>query len=392
MRRITVVVVILFVVLFLAIIILNTRPLQQQITQLAQKVSQQATPTVTTKKNLSTYQKLAAGILDWISVQRDSRGLYLVSRSCVAGSNCDQNVMLVNGSAHSGLPAIWARYLFDSTLTTNLSKELHQNVHDYYYFAKSLYLQNDLWSCKYFYQMSQDNRFSEAEKQQMQEMCFKYTGYVNINNVMLYIGGPEVNVVHYRLKKEAPSFSQVKGKLGQLPVDPNVAQHGSETSAYASDFVARYLWAKNPDDLKIAEAYFLETANYYEKSPTSFSQADYCALGNSADDLYRTTKNEDYLSFAKNLVTVRLAKEKVLYSPVCGLWLKDLYKETQEAQVPPMVQSIANRIVSNDLDIAESGRKIIGDGAYLTPAGDGGNGLLKSVKDNGLAAAFLLQL
>ena len=281
MKRLSIVLAVLFVMLLLVIVYVTTQPespLTQQITQLTEPKKVISPP----KNSQTTYQKLAAGILEWIGHQRDNRGLFVVSRSCrnypEAPGTCD-TVLLVNNSAHSGIPALWARYLYDTKVGGILSKELHDDVASYYNFSKANYIQTDLWSCKLFSEMAKDNRFSSEEKAEMQELCVKHTGYNEIGEVYYYVGGQNVGDVQRKIVGYAPDFSENIVNLGKLPVDSKVEQFWDMTSAYPSDLVARYQWTQDPIDLKLAEAYMWETMNFYQKEAAKFSQDNYCSFG-----------------------------------------------------------------------------------------------------------------
>jgi len=266
-------------------------------------------PSVTPKIQPSIYLPAAKNALAWLEKQKDERGIYYFSRSCSSGTSCDQ-INKSGQSGHYGLAAIWGRYKYYSQNRTMADLTIiNKDLAAYTDASKIGVVQNDHWNCRLMYELWSDKAFSAEQKQQLEQICWQ----------SLYYHPKD-------LPTTSESFSY--NKAAKRAVTAAVVAANEEGLAgmyapYASDFVARFVWRQNPEDLTQANQYFNKAVAWWNSNKAVIGGENYCLLGVAAVDMAQVTKKTDYLDFAKDLFNSKKAADKPL-SPVCAVWAKEL--------------------------------------------------------------------
>lgn len=338
--------------------------------------------------------KIAKTNLDWMDKNRDERGLYQIGKMCdyTKMTECQETLP----SNRSGIPVMWAR--FNYYLASGDKKELailKQDIDNYADLNKAKLIQNNSWNCKLMIDLSKSSFFSVEEKEKIEKICFDSEYEM------------DQYLAKFSFQKNSIDFEKVKTSVdkdlaivlngetkSQISAEYESTMKGTgkylkQNFSYASDFVARYLWKNNKDDLSTAYLLFdVSLQNYiYGKD---FDMGDNCALGLGSLDLYVATKDERFKKLAK-LLSLQIPKEmnsnNLENVAKCGLFLSDFYKTTKDESSLALKESIIKRVIDNNLDIKGFGGNKNDQGAfyavYMTV-------FEKNIRDNGILTGLLL--
>jgi hypothetical protein len=258
-----------------------------------------------------TNKEIAESTFKWISDKKDERGVYY---SYCNNITCDKPFKS-GTSGHGGLSIIWARFqYYKQVQNQNSLNDLLTDINNYSDKTKVPTIQNQNWNCKIMYSIWMSSIISPEMKQKVENICFQSD--------------------YFPLKSETFNtnddlFTYLEGKRESLKNLSTSEKSGiREYSYYPSDFITRFLWKGNIQDLDNARNYFdlaLRSYNFYKKDLTI---NDICALGQSSLDLYSKDKNQNsnsqnanYLIFAKQIFDTDFN----YLSPVCGYFAESLY-------------------------------------------------------------------
>lgn len=179
-------------------------------------------------------------------------------------------------------------------------------------------------------------------------------------------------------------------------------------SGFASDFIARYFWKNNNQDLIRAKMFFSKAVDLWaQASPDAYLEGK-CVLGISALDLYQATQNSDYLDFAESFfekekissLCLESKKEGVsnycydslFEQTTCGIFVHQLSLSTEKQEYENIYSNLVSNILNNLFNIPEYDTGEESKGSCYSEATVHGNKtyIHKSVRENGLLVGFLM--
>lgn len=260
-------------------------PTKQPITNAQPIVANQQTAPLLSTYNLPS---IIDSTFSWTDKQRNAQGVYFGNYECISGT-CTQGY--VNNSA--GTVSSWAYYRhYLVTKNTNDIAHIQKDLTIYTDKTKVRSVQSAFWGCKLLYELGSSNL---PELTQIKDLAAQLCKRV-INNPMdlqlidgIINSGSFVEPDLRTLVSTGTLKSQITGIKSGSP----------EAAALSSEYVAKNKWFGDPKDLTRAKLYFEKAVSALDTSVLSQDSAP--VLGIATLDLYSTTKQGEYLQYAKNL-------------------------------------------------------------------------------------------
>ena len=268
-------------------------------------------------------REITEKVLTWLGEQKDEKGVYYFTTEC-SSLNQPEKCQHISDS-RSGISVIWAKF---QALKNGLEigkENLLADIETYANKDKIPFLQNDFWNCKLMYELWLSDLFDQETKNKIEQICWRGS-YYHPPDLIKRIKGKEVSGAIKDINFDLVGKGQY---VFETEINEGDKTKEREYSVYPSDFVARYLWQKDINQLKKAKFYFDKAVQLYLSSPSSFDNS--CLLGISAIDLFKINHDEGYLSFAKTLFN-RIQDEQVdsRRSIYCLYFAEELSESTQE--------------------------------------------------------------
>jgi hypothetical protein len=324
------------------------------------------------------YSQVARKTLDWIDKQRGDDGWYILERGCdFKTKTCD--VVWNNEEGNKdGLIATWARFNFYNQTKDPKDLEIVKSDINKFYEKYPNGVDNALWICKITYDMWQSNLFDQTTKDKLEKICFN-SQFPTPEEVKKYWDGGKTEEV-----KKIGDKTNTWEKWGEYVIslrgfDSNVA--------YSTDFLYRYRWHKDKNDLELAKKYFDVTSGAYKDE--TFGLENTCLLGLSALDMTEfnvsTNSNLDYAIGLFNIIGSNENQRKYVNS-ICGFFAKSLWLKKNENLFIKNLEFNNQILTTFNLDGASN--KIASDNGFWSAA-FGSISRLKSVVDNALVVESL---
>jgi hypothetical protein len=272
------------------------------------------------KMALTENQSYIEKTFSWLEEQKNDQGLYFLGINCDRQNReCIQN-SVIRGENEDGLVVAWAR--FKNYQKNKNPKDLEIITQDLAtYFSR--YEKGNisgLWTCKMMYEMWQSDYFNNGIKANMEKIC-------QDNN---YLG------------------------LDKITNDYNsgINEHLFDGySASTSDFVTKYLWNKDENDLKLAKDYLEKSKINYEFNMMQ-SPNEVCLLGISALDLYQVDKDNKDMELSQNIYNVDVGADNPIrraryLTPICNLFLGKMHEVTGEQKYLDIVEDNNKKIIND---------------------------------------------
>ncbi len=324
---------------------------------------------------------IAEKAINCLNKMKDQRGAYLFERLCDSSGNCKNT----EGN-HSGPRPIWARFkhyqktknktdllIIDEDLSTNLNEV---NV-----------IQNDFWNCKLMHELWESNLLSETEKKSIKDLCL----YSLLRPSSVDEADKQINLGLVN----KPNFRYLKNKFSQqntTSIKPILIKNNLlETAFYSSEFVGKSYFTKQNIDLKRAEFFFNQATEMAIRQQKEIRYNEICTLGEASLDLFKATKDNDYLDFAKYLWI-----NKKIYSldydfsgrTVCAYFANSLYQITKDIKYQKTREELLASLVSNNLDEKNRYGYVNGDGCFNSDKNE--DKIRKPSNENALIIGMLL--
>ena len=247
---------------------------------------------------LDEQSKISKKTLDWLDNQKDERGFYYSSIGCSSDFKCN-NPELAGTSGHEGMPVLWARFkYYQQTKDLNELEKLKIDINNYVKGVETMEVQNDFWNCKLMYELWSSDVFDNDTKENIDKLCWTST-YLDNSDIESFAA----------INKEGKwlrTFTKVKNVAPEITLtDPSnieienlkddmVLKHADYYASYISDFVARYEWKNNQDDLSLAKSTFNRVVSAYYSYKTELTSSGMCAFGVSSMRVDNKERRELY--------------------------------------------------------------------------------------------------
>lgn len=316
----------------------------------------------------------------WLGKQKDENGIHFSNIICELDSeyknikNCD-NIQKTGASYHEGLTTMWGNFGYAiKSKDKKVLEDLNKDISNYSKF--DYVLQNDFWDCKMMYEMLKSGLFKDETKKQLERICWSSKFYVTSDIDIK----SDNSGYQYFLKPNKPSTN-----------DSLIISGLKNNVSYPSEFIARYLWKNDENDLKVAKYYFDSEKILYASDKQYFGIKDICTLGISSIDMYKATNDKPYLEFAELLYKDNLETKNEYNLPVCGLFSQSLHKVTKNKKYQLKQNNIVSNIVKNYYDSMGYAPYFTNNAGFWNVV-PGQKTYVKNIRENGLMIYLLSSL
>lgn len=286
---------------------------------------------------------IANSISNWLPQMRSNNGIYYFMSSCNDSNQCEADGTDNRASA----PIIWARFkIYQKTHDQALLNEIEKDFTTYNNPQVVQLLQNDFWNCRFLYDLSQSTALTQIFKLHAKNLCERGQYFPT-----------DVDELTQQLKSgstpEADLTATQKGVKFNSKLSADDINF-SRYSANSSDFSAKYLWFKNPDDLAFAKMFFTKAALSYIslKNKKTDINEDRALFGIAAYDLYEASNSNSYLDFAKYITTEQnqYGCQSVMGCTNYSMLLNNLYTKTKDASYKTREQEMLTSLLNQGYD------------------------------------------
>lgn len=266
-------------------------------------------------------------VFSWLDSMKNNTGVYYYGYSCdLQKTNCkyfptDNRV---------GAQVIWARFQqYKKTRDANDLASLTNDLATYTDVNRVPTIQNEFWNCKLMSDLIQDTTLSTQIRDSAKQICarggYYPLDYDQINTIISSGSFKEPNI---------QDLLQGKGLPSGLTTD---IKRFTDHAVYSSDFSTKYMLNRQEKDLQIAKLYFTKALYEYGQNEQELSDK-YALLGIASLDLYKATKNQQYLDEAIKIGISQQGKScSTLTGCMAWIWLsRDLFVYTKN----PVNQSV----------------------------------------------------
>lgn len=326
--------------------------------------------------------EIAKKTLDWIDKQKNETGRYAFAKYSPestggASSHIDNRV---------GIDVIYARFKYwQRTKDENTLKKLKADLTTYNNRKIVQKIQNSFWNCKLMSEISSEKLLDQASRNMAKRICDRSTSFASrIKN-----NGPmEENFKPTEFIDDVDlttAFSQRKNASVPPEINPS-DQSLTEYAVFSSDFSAKFVWKKINNYLLIAKSLFNAAFSSYistRRQADAFIDGE-CNLGIAALDLYKSTNEEKYLTFAKDLFKEDLIgkisilkKDNASEQISCALFSEQLFRATKDNRYKEARAEMLQTLLINNYDET--------DGSFVNKFG---SSTVKLTRDNAWASVI----
>jgi len=336
--------------------------------------------------------EIAGVVLDWLEGQKDERGIYNIFLLFdTAGSK--YRPVSSGTSGHIGIAPIWGRFKhYQATGDQNDLRILAIDLDTYTDRSKINSIQNDFWNCKLMLELWQSGSFSADQKEKIKDICWQSAYYYHPDLSLVtskkLIDGRLRNVVETEIKDLELERVIDKSISFEASLSKDDDNFWFYYAPYSSDFVARYFWERDENDLKRAKFYFNKAVQIFVQKEELFGDKEICLLGIAAADLFNATQKRNYLDFSRFLFEKVIPKSKL---PVCALFTQELFDITGDLQYQEAASKVVEILINRAFDFSQYGGYHVGDGGFRDIEGTGEVSSCKSIRENGLMVGLLVK-
>ena len=308
--------------------------------------------------------EIAGKVLKWLDQMKSPDGHYQLNLY----SSSSQSQIFGSVDHRISLYVIWARLAYwkktgDQAVLSQLEADLDTLLDS----AKTPILQAEMWSCRISADIWQETNIPQSTKDKAKAVCQK--------------AKPKDAKIILSKLDQTKTFDpdQEKSKLNTIDINnpipataanPNDQEfknwddarlYFNSSVVSTSDFVGKYLMDNNQDNLQVAKLLFTYITDDYQskralRSVLDKNYPDKCLWGIAAADLYQATKENQYLSFAQNLLDKEIsgplsAGQSSLFSKtICSLSASELYKVSPDAKYQNFETSLLQNMIANNFD------------------------------------------
>lgn len=309
--------------------------------------------TGTIKKPSLTNIQIAEKAISWLDSIKDKQNIYYFGQQCRLNKSCDTPFT----DKQIGIPVIWARYQYYKK--TRKPEEL-QIIKEHISSYLSISFQPDFWHCKLLYEMSQDDAFTQGEKNNLKTLC--------TNTAFYQIASAAAEKKNPNTFNSSDIINKLESKSSSIIISDSLPKNEREFlmyCAYTSDLISISSWFQSPTNLEGAKYYFDNAIYYYiQKKNSTSSYLPF--LGIAALDMYKATNNKQYLEFATYLAN-KIEKENpnnTVYLAGLAYLENSLYASTNDKNYSTNFKKNVAKIVDNSFDYSGYQGFRIGKGAF----------------------------
>jgi hypothetical protein len=210
-------------------------------------------------------------------------------------------------------------------------------------------LQYGSWNCKLIYDVWKSNRLSDDIKNQVKNICIKSQ----------YEFGENLRLPDDIDKKLLDNMEKIKNSQSITVENNGISVEDFYKDAFlVSEMVTRVLWKpdisavnleNNYTETDLAKIYFDKVLAVYDSNKERGLKED-ALLGIASIDMYRLTKNNKYLDFAKYLFSLKREVVKSAYTLTYkALFIRELGLITQDKSYDQELKSVIDEIKNSSI-------------------------------------------
>jgi hypothetical protein len=325
------------------------------------------------------YSAVARKTLDWIDKQRNDEGWYILERGCdFEAKTCDTVWDNAEGNK-DGLIATWARFNYYQQTKDPKDLEIVKSDINKFYEKYPDGVDNALWICKITYEMWKSDLFDQETKDKLEKICFSAKSPTS----------KEASTVISENKNLVEKMGKSKDLWSSWNGYSLFLRGYDAYLNYSTDFVYKYLWKKDSNDLKEAKDYFEAVKNSVDDK--KLSTENKCLLGLSSLDLYEYgDKNDTDFNYTATLydeLVTNSDDSRSVTTPICGLLTKKLYQLTDDQKYLSNLEFFSRILVKFNNDSTTN--KIMSDNGFWKSNQGTLYAWYKDVVENGLVVELL---
>lgn len=351
-------------------------------------------PTGVTVKKL-TNDEIAKKVFDWLNLQKNDQGVYYLFKKTDSTEPPGKD-------NRTGLFAVWGKYKYwkktkDQAVYASFRQDLEmEGDHG----GRVPLLQPILWDCKFMNEIASDTEIDESTRQLAQKVCI--LGRYHIPEIKEQGTLTEDITLGTVAKPNLIGMFGVKDKNNIYPSLEEEQKIGDEINTYAaiaSDYLARNQIHSNDIYIQFANKIMELAVGRFRNLWQGRYVRGTCALGLSALDFGKYTKDTDYMNFANEVAAKGQIKESCVNGETGGGYGCQNYLSEQIscAMFFDQLGGVANRdtiiqsIVKNHFDWPGYGASRENDGSFVDLYRVAGGAVTpyKFVQDNGLMLGLL---
>ena len=343
-----------------------------------------------TEKKYCNYAKKT---LTWLDSKRDSNGKYFISVSCNPKEKTCNLGESSGQSGHDAMPIIWARYKYiQKTGDTKEISILKKDIDIYFRQLDLMEIQNNFWNCRLLLEMNDEKILGLDYVAKVNKMCLS-SSYLSSEDVKNKFD--EKTGIYPQVIKPVDYFDWQNLEESQKKystIDKNIGGDYSTFVTYPSDFVARYKYNQNKEDLNIANTYFNRLLIESYINSLNFPAQDKCLLAISSLDLYSVNQDQKYLDWAKKVYSFYFNSNGIKTEAMninCALLNRELGKYDNDPKYQTNHQKLLDAFISKYLDGGNSPRKFSNDGSFFVL--NEASAISKDIRQNALIVNLLCQ-
>lgn len=327
----------------------------------------------------SEKKDIALNTITWLDTQKNEQGVYVFGYDCNDGK-CSKAAQ----DNRTGIAVLWAKYQYMEKVNPSPSfVPLEQDLTTYASSAIIPQIQNDFWDCRLMYDLWQSKTLSAKQKYDARAVCFRSVYQI-----------PDTSELRTTVdnKQDVTVDLVTLNKGGKLTTTFKTEDRlVNRYSPISSDYSVRFLWGQDKNDLVRAKFYFLKAASVYSQSVAGQGEViDPALLGIASLDLYNSTKESGYLTFAKALA------EKVIATPCTDLrtcnssamFARDLDSALGSTVYKKVEADSLKQAIDMGYDFTGYPAKTINTGAFHSSFSNTQN-FYYNTRDNGITAGLL---
>ena len=272
-----------------------------------------------------TYSEISTSVLAWVLKQQDNNGKYYFGENCTTKTSCERQ-----SDNRVGIQATWGVYkAYEKSKEPRLKESISKSLNAYTDESVVPIIQNNFWNCKLMYELQLSNSFNDQEKEKIRNICF-FSQHVPLEESEYTPPSVEELIRTTKTTMERTMNKSIS-TFGESISQSLRNEYFINQATASSDYVYKYLMAKEEIDYQYAYVYFNKALKTYNSKNSEIKLLS-PLLGIASLDLYDINKNETYLDFAKFINNENIKSEcDSIDQCVNNIYLlKELSKRTKD--------------------------------------------------------------
>jgi len=301
-------------------------------------------PAPATKDEKILRQQIAGKVVNWLETLKETENneeSYSLGYRCKSKEDCVRDPT----DKQLVIPVLWSYFhYYNQTKKPGILTMMKKNISSY---AKQSF-QPDFWHCKLLYDLNQSPLFSPEEKEAIKSICLN-TFLLRFEKISQRANNNDIN--QFQAEKIITQLKNPKDLTTVSDLLPKDEREFLIYSSYASDLIYRYFWLNTPSNLNLAKTYFDQALLFYQNHKKS-PPASLPFLALATIDMYKATRNEEYLKLVTYLNELSLQQRQTNTFNVIGLALleKEMFQLTHDKKYDGLFNQYLSYLINYGFD------------------------------------------